>query len=256
MKKSLFFMPILTLLFVLTGCATAPQLIKNEPYNHKISRVFNSDFEHTWATIIKVMEAYPITTIEKDSGILLTDWVQGTSPLYLRKLFVPLAQRVTKKAVGIYFAQLSPNVVYIVHALENGPAYESGIRSQDIIVSCNGKQVRKTTDFQLAVSGKTKFTVLRPGTNTLIQFEVQPRKITFDYAYVPIKTRYKLNVRVTKVSQDTTEVKIINYEEADFGRQTQYGWQSNYQVIETSTLREKILLDEIKSQLSGRSSNE
>jgi len=88
MKKELYFVPILTLIFVLTGCATAPQLIKNEAYDYKISRVFNSDFERNWATIIKVMEAHPITTIEKDSGILLTDWVQGASPLYLRKLLV------------------------------------------------------------------------------------------------------------------------------------------------------------------------
>lgn len=256
MKKELYFVPILTLIFVLAGCATAPQLIKNEAYNYKISRAFSSDFEHTWATIIKVMEAHPITTIEKDSGILLTDWVQGASPLYLRKLFVPLAQRETKAAVGIYLAQLTPNIVYVVHALENGPAYESGIRPQDVILYCNGKKVSKTSDFQLSVSGKTKLTILRPGAADSIEFEIEPKKVTFDYAYVPVKTRYKLNVRVSKVSQDKAEVKIINYEEADFGRQTQYGWQSNYQVIETSTLREKILLDEIKSQLTSESSNE
>jgi predicted metalloprotease with PDZ domain len=255
MKKSLFFIPILTLIFFLTGCATAPQLIKNEAYDYKISRVFNSDFERTWTTIIKVMEAHPITTIEKVSGILLTDWVQGASPLYLRKLFIPLAQRETKKAVGMYLAQLTPNVIYIVHALENGPAFECGIRSQDIVLGCNRKKIAKVSEVVdcITSSEKVTLTTLRHGANEPLEFEIKPKKITFDYAYVPIKTRYKLNVRVSKVSQDTTEVKIINYEEADFGRQTQYGWQSNYQVIETSTLREKILLDEIESQLSNRS---
>jgi len=253
MKMIIFLIGIVATITFATGCATGPQLITNDAYNYKISRVFNSDFESTWSTIIKVMEAYPITTIEKDSGILLTDWVQGSSPLYLRKIFIPLAQRETKKAIGIYPSQLTPNVVYIVHALEKGPAYESGIRSQDVVLSCSQKKVTKVSELVDCIAGSEKVTLttLRYGAYEPLEFEIKPKKIKFGYAYNPVKTRYKLNIRVSKVAQERTEVKVINYEEADFGYQTRYGWHSDYQVIKTATLREKILLDKIESEIKN-----
>lgn len=237
------------------GCATGPQLIVNNAYNYKTSRVFNSDFNSTWSAVIKVMEAYPIVTIEKDSGILITDWVQGSSPLYMRKVFIPLTQRKTKRAIGIYCTQLTPNVVYIVYVLKNSPAYQAGVRAQDIVVSCNGKRVKKAIELArcCSESDTVNLVVLRYGSNKPLKLHVKPKKMRFGYTYIPVKTRYKLNIRVSKISETKTEVKVINYEEADFGHQTQYGWQPNYQVISTSTLREKILLDAIEKELNNKS---
>ncbi|MBU3958845.1 MAG: hypothetical protein KKE91_03185 [Candidatus Omnitrophica bacterium] len=252
MKRLILLVVVVAVMFMLTGCATGPQLIRNDAYDYKISRIFNSDFGTTWAGIIKIMEAHPITTIEKDSGILLTDWVQGSSPLYLRKFSVPLTQRETKKAIGIGIAQLTPNVVYVVHALKEGPAYACGLRSQDLVVSCNGQKITKISEVVQCCSQaeKVSLTIIRCGSSEPLIFNVVPQKITFDHNCVPVSTRYKLNIRVSKVAKNRTEVKIINYEEGDFGYYSQYGWYANYKVIETSTLREKVLLDKIESELN------
>ena len=70
MRKIESFVAVIALILIVAGCATGQQLIRNNAYDYKISRTFNSDFETTWSVIIKVMEAHPITNIEKDSGIL------------------------------------------------------------------------------------------------------------------------------------------------------------------------------------------
>lgn len=254
MKRLFLFIPMLMVMF-LSGCATGPELIRNNPYDYKVSAVFDADFDTTWESIIRALEAHPITTIEKVSGILLTDWVQGNSPLYLRKVFVPLAQRETKLGVGLYLAQLTPNVLYVVHSLQDGPAFAAGIRAGDIILEWNGEKIKNLSDFKKASSmmpNKVHVQVLRYGTIDSLSFDVQPKEITFEYNYRPIQTRYKLNVRATKLSEKKTEVKIINYEEGDYGRNTEFGWQSNYQVIESSTLREKVILDAIEFEIKKR----
>ena len=254
MRKLAFFVAVIALFFIVAGCATGQQLIRKKAYDYKISRTFNSDFETTWSVIIKVMEAHPITNIEKDSGILFTDWVQSSSPLYLRKIVTPVAQGKAQKAVGIYVAQLTPNVVYIVHALEDRPAYESGIRSLDLIISCNEENITTISELVKCVSSyeKINLMILRYGTLKPITFNVVPKKINFGSHYAPLPTRYKLNIRVSKVEKNKTEVKIINSEEGDFGNYSQGGWHSNYKIIETSTLRERVLLDKIESELNKR----
>jgi hypothetical protein len=253
--KMLFLFAPVIMVFLLSGCATGPELIRNNPYDYKVSAIFDSNFDTTWESVIRALEAHPIITIEKVSGILLTDWVQGNSPLYLRKVYVPLAQRETKLAVGLYLAQLTPNVLYIAHALEEGPAFSSGIRSGDILLEWNGKKIQNLSDFKKASSlmtPKVHIKVLRYGTSDPLLFDVQPKEITFGYQYIPIKTRYKLNVRATTLGEMKTEVKIINYEEGDFGHYTQFGWQPNYQVIESSTLREKVILDAIEFEIKRK----
>lgn len=244
---------ILFILFILSlyGCATGPELIKNNPYDYDISRIFDSDFETTWSAIIKALEAHPITTIEKASGILLTDWVSGNSPLYIRKVFIPLLQRKTKQAIGVYLAQLTPNVVYIAYVLEDGPAYAAGVSTGDIILNWNGETISKVSEFKSLTtkSQKVILRVLRYGTTEPLTFKILPKEITFAYNYIPITTRYKLNVRASITGDNKTEIKIINYEEGDFGHYTQFGWVPNYVIIGTSTLREKVLLDAIEAEI-------
>jgi hypothetical protein len=235
----------------LTGCATAPEWIRNDPYDYKIQTTFNADFETTWSAIIRALEAHPITTIEKASGILLTDWVQGNSPLYLRKIFVPILQRETKRAAGIYLAQLTPNIVYVAYALEDAPAYQAGMRSLDIVLDINGEVVTKVADFSriMGASDQIIVRVNRYGKDQPLTFTIVPQEINFSHSYIPVATKYKLNVRVSKIAEDKTEVKVINYEEGDFGYADQYGWHANYQAIPTATLREKYILDQIQAEI-------
>jgi len=94
--------------------------------------------------------------------------------------------------------------------------------------------------------------VLRPSTWERLTFTIIPRKVVFDYYYVPISTRDKITVRASKVGVDKTEVKIINYQEGDFGYPTQFGWRPDYKAIETSTVVEKILLDRIDAEIGRK----
>lgn len=224
---------LLFLVVSFSGCATGPEWIRNDPFDYQTSRVFNSGFETTWSAVIRALEAHPITTIEKASGILLTDWVQGNSPLYLRKYSVPFSQRETKRAIGVYFAQLTPNLVYIAHAMENAPAFKAGVRSLDIVFDVNGQRIRNSNDFSRIVGSAQQLIIriLRYGQNEPLNFTIVPQEITFSTTYQPVTTRYKLNVRASRISDTQTEVKIINYEEGDFGYADRYGWHSNYQAI-------------------------
>ena len=124
---------------------TAIEIIQIKPYACDIARIFDSDFETTWSAIIKVLEAHPILTIEKQSGILVTDWVQSGDPLYLHKRSVPVAKRETK-SIGIKVVQFTPNLLLVSHAVEDGPAYSAGLRSGDVLLDCNGEKLSKLSD--------------------------------------------------------------------------------------------------------------
>ena len=69
MKKALLIM----LLSLVAGCQTTPvskPIIKDE-------EVFNYPYETVWKSIVKVFaqNRYPIKAIEKDSGLITSDWI-------------------------------------------------------------------------------------------------------------------------------------------------------------------------------------
>lgn len=84
MKKMLVF--ILCLAFTV-GCVVAP-IKPTEPILS--SYIFSSPYDEVWTAIVNVMssEEYPIMLIEKDSGLIGTDWVRTSSsrPKYGTKL--------------------------------------------------------------------------------------------------------------------------------------------------------------------------
>ena len=43
------------------------------------TRTFNSDFEHVWASVIMSLGDMPIGKIDKEKGLVRTDWIEGFS---------------------------------------------------------------------------------------------------------------------------------------------------------------------------------
>lgn len=76
------------MLIVVAGCATVtvPKVRVLEGEQHDTSRTYRANFDQTWEAAIDVMQRYPITTIEKVSGLLITDWVEGTSDTYYAEI--------------------------------------------------------------------------------------------------------------------------------------------------------------------------
>lgn len=60
------------LLALLVGCATPPKV-----YEFDKSWVVESEFDEIWSATVELFAErnWPISTLEKDSGIIVTDWV-------------------------------------------------------------------------------------------------------------------------------------------------------------------------------------
>ena len=43
------------------------------------TRTFNSDFEHVWASVIMSLGEMPLDKIDKEKGLVRTDWIEGFS---------------------------------------------------------------------------------------------------------------------------------------------------------------------------------
>lgn len=78
MKKIVF---LLLLLIVSSGCSlTKIGVIEGEqpdPF-----RNYTASYDKTWEATVEVMQRYPIVTIEKSSGLLITNEMEATSDLY------------------------------------------------------------------------------------------------------------------------------------------------------------------------------
>ena len=69
-----------------TGCVT----VRTQPITmgalegekYETSRTYAATVDQTWEAVVDVMQRYPITTIEKASGLLITDWVDGASEIF------------------------------------------------------------------------------------------------------------------------------------------------------------------------------
>jgi len=72
-------LPLLLLIFN-TGCVTTIGALGEQ--RHDISRNYSAPFDKTWEAVVDVMQRYPVITIEKASGLLITDWVDGISDVY------------------------------------------------------------------------------------------------------------------------------------------------------------------------------
>ena len=76
--SSTFLLSVAGLVVLLSGCYTNKL---TEPVQPKkpTDRVFSVSYDSTWQAVIKVMAVFPLTVIEKESGILNTDWTTRTA---------------------------------------------------------------------------------------------------------------------------------------------------------------------------------
>jgi len=85
MKNVILILPVLTLLTAvsLAGCANTIGALEGEKYN--TSRNYAASFDRTWEAVVHVMQGYPVNKIDKASGLIITDWIDGTSDVYYVK---------------------------------------------------------------------------------------------------------------------------------------------------------------------------
>jgi hypothetical protein len=62
---------------IVVGCY-ATKLTIEPPTKHPTSREYHASFDSTWATAMQVIAVFPLTVIEKASGIINTDWTTRT----------------------------------------------------------------------------------------------------------------------------------------------------------------------------------
>lgn len=68
--------PYFVLLILLCSCSsTGTQVIKQRP-SFSINRDYQANFDTVWKATLRAVEGFPLNLIEKDSGILETDWTQ------------------------------------------------------------------------------------------------------------------------------------------------------------------------------------
>ncbi len=78
---------LIILLFFLIGCSLFDRSSSQQTYDGRsgstqpsnYTRTFNSDFEHVWASVIMSLGEMPLGKIDKDKGIVRTDWIEGFS---------------------------------------------------------------------------------------------------------------------------------------------------------------------------------
>ncbi len=78
---------LIILLLFLTGCSLFDRSSSQQTYDNQsrssqssnYTRTINSDFEHVWASVIMSLGEMPLSKIDKDKGIVRTDWIEGFS---------------------------------------------------------------------------------------------------------------------------------------------------------------------------------
>jgi len=232
-----------------TGCGLSPNVIIHDPYGFADNRNYNTEFDATWAAVIRAMEWYPIITIEKDSGILVTDWVYGQSPNIIRRSM--FGSRSDEYGIGVLLAKLEADKLVVIDILDDGPAAKAGIMKGDLVVSVNDEPVSAIPDFVKRMRAATEVVICvsRGVSKDQQTFRIKPTRFTIDELYVPVEAMYRINIRASRLSQSQTEIKVINHEKADFGQYVNGIWISNFERVDTATIREKEILDRIEAEL-------
>ncbi len=264
--------PVFVFLTLAATLASCSSYIRKSPRGYNISRTFEADFKTTWASVTGTLESHPIVTIDKEQGILMTDWVQGTTPLFIRKERISFfVAREKIWGIGALFANITPDTVYVVHVTKGQPADEAGLLPYDIIQEANGRKITNSSEIANIMKerpSRITFRVLRVAVDEPFTYDVSPRLLSESHAYSPVLSRYNLKVRVMPLDGGKTQVRIVSDEEGFFRpltpdeelyrRETGKILKADYQRVESSTFRERLLLDRIEKrlnrQLQGKSS--
>ena len=66
---------IVILFILLIGCSPYIRQIYEPVLEHPIQKNYNYSFEKVWPVVLQRIAEYPLTIIEKESGIINTDWI-------------------------------------------------------------------------------------------------------------------------------------------------------------------------------------
>ncbi len=255
------FRTLCTLILILSfaGCST---YIRKSSRGYKVSRTFESDFVTTWSAVWKTLKSHPIVTADREQGIMMTDWVQGTTPLFVRREKISFLGREKSWDMGALFGNITPDTVYVIHVTDGQPADAAGLLPYDIIQEANGRKITTTLEISNIIKERpTRVTlkVLRVAVPEPFTYDVSPGLLSQSHAYSPILTRYNLKIRVMRLGERKTEVRIVSDEEGFFrplGPDEEVYLQqqgkirkADFQKIESSTFRERLLLDRIEMNL-------
>ena len=74
MKRFTFYFLLSTLYFLLLSCSSQTYLIDQQVEKPQTFRVYTADFNAVWKNTMAALQSYPITTVDKESGVIATDW--------------------------------------------------------------------------------------------------------------------------------------------------------------------------------------
>lgn len=237
---------VLVLLF--TGCSYIA-LIVDDPYDYPDDRIYNASFDDTWSAVLKAIEWYPIITIEKDSGVLLTGWVDDFSPnqFWVTK---SLTDSGFLYGIGVKLIETDASGLIVISVLKGGPADIAGIKVGDYILSVDGHELNTEEAFSIGVNSKglKNMKIKRKSTGDFEEMTIKPIKLYDIFRKVSVK--YRFNIRVSSIDSSHTEVRVINHEKA----QDRYNISDySYYYVSSATIREKIILDRTENILMGKS---
>jgi hypothetical protein len=249
----------LVLATALSGCST---YIRKNSRGYNMTRTFEADFKTTWSAVTETLKSHPIVTADREQGIMMTDWVQGTTPLFVHREKISFLGREKSWGMGALFGNITPDTVYVIHVTKGQPADAAGLLPYDIIQEANGRKITTTleiSDIMKERPARVTFKVLRVAVDEPFTYDVSPHLLSQSHSYTPILTRYNLKIRLMRLGVRKTEVSIVSDEEGFFRpvgpdaevylRQTEKTRKADYQKIESSTFRERLLLDRIEKYL-------
>lgn len=77
MKKCMPALAVILLLMVIS-CVPKGKLLEKPKERMPTSRDYQSDFNIVWSSVLRTLTEYPLTIIEKESGLINTDWLGRT----------------------------------------------------------------------------------------------------------------------------------------------------------------------------------
>lgn len=217
---------------------------------HATTRHFDADLETTWQAVFRALESYPVAFSDPDQGVVYTDWIAGTSPVFYREEKVPRSDRPRPYVLGVQLLEIAIDTWAVFWVYEGGPAERAGIEPLDIVWECNGEPVFHADDVREATEdgSPVDLTLLRG--DSVVAYTVQPAIMEVRVRRTPIETEYRLKVRVNAAEGGGTDVEVLNQEDADFALFFGAGPLGDMRRVPTATVRESYLLTLVGFELA------
>lgn len=240
---------IVAVLFV-SGCTPAPMIIEHGSYDFDTYKTLDAHFDDAWDALMVVLETFPLEAVDRDNGRVWTEWMDADAALHLTRQPISEPEDSLGLRFGMVVVELAPGVPYIVWLHSGGPAEKSGARYRDIIVEVNGADPNDIEDMRAFIgdADTLQLTVIRGEANHLKELTIPASDPSATFTYVPFPSRYRLAFHLSPADGDRTTVHIYNEEEVDFGAFSDSD-RSRLQRVESSTIKEWLLMQELEAEL-------